>query len=104
MIAVGPVVRHAVDAADYPARLRALESPPSDVWVRGPLPAADRPAVAIVGTREATGYGVRVAQELAAAFARAGVVVVSGLARGIDAAAHRGALDVGGTTTAVVGG
>ena len=98
------VAQLARDDAAYPERLRRLESPPETVWVAGALPAASQKAVAIVGTREATAYGLRVAGELAAAFARAGVVVVSGLARGIDAAAHRGALEAGGLTTAVVGG
>lgn len=91
------------DAA-YPARLRALEHPPAPVHVAGALPPADRPAVAIVGTREPTAYGARVARQLAEVCARAGVVVVSGLARGVDAAAHQGALEAGGLTTGVVAG
>jgi DNA processing protein len=98
------VVRLGRDDAAYPARLRDLPEPPAAVWVRGALPSANEKAVAIVGTREPTAYGQRVARELAAAYARAGVVVVSGLARGIDAAAHRGALDAGGRTVGVVGG
>lgn len=98
------VVRWAVDDAGYPARLRELETPPEAVWVEGTLPAPEAKAVAIVGTREATAYGLRVAHDLGLAMARAGVAVVSGLARGIDAAAHRGALEGGGCTVAVVGG
>lgn len=93
-----------LDDVAYPERLRALEKPPARVWVRGAMPAAERRAVAIVGTREPTAYGQRIAGELAAAMARAGVVVVSGLARGIDAAAHRAALEAGGTTVGVVAG
>lgn len=63
----------------------------------------DRPCVAIVGTRSATSYGERIAHELAATLARAGACVISGLARGIDAAAHRGALEADGATVAVLG-
>lgn len=108
MIAAGsppaPIARYAREEPGYPERLTALEAPPAAVWVRGALPAASAKAVAIVGTREATSYGLRVAERLGAVLARAGVVVVSGLARGIDAAAHRGALDAGGCSVAVVGG
>ncbi len=88
----------------YPERLRALESPPELVYLHGRLPDPRAPAVAIVGTREATAYGLRVAEQLAASCARAGVAVISGLARGIDGAAHRGALEAGGLTVGVVGG
>ncbi len=73
------------------------------VHVRGMWPPAGR-AVAIVGSRAATGYGLEVARALAADLARLGLVVVSGLARGIDAAAHRGALEAGGVTVAVLPG
>jgi DNA processing protein len=94
----------AIDDADYPPRLRDLEHPPRCIWALGNLDIASRPvAVAIVGTRNATEYGERVTRDIAAAFARAGAVVVSGMARGIDGAAHRGALDVGGETIAVLG-
>jgi DNA processing protein len=74
------------------------------VYVRGRLPAPSDRAVAIIGTREASPYGLRVAEHLAAVCARAGVAVISGLARGIDGAAHRGALEAGGLTVGVVGG
>jgi DNA processing protein len=92
-------------AADprYPRALRDLHRPPERIWVDGDLSALDGPAVAIVGTRRMTGYGERVARELALACAAGGVVVVSGLAQGIDSAAHRGALDGGGRTVAVLG-
>jgi DNA processing protein len=73
------------------------------LWARGDLHLLDRPCVAIVGTRKATAYGERITRDLARTLARAGACIVSGLARGIDAAAHRGALDVGGATTAVLG-
>jgi DNA processing protein len=95
----------ALAAADprYPARLRDLARPPDPIWVDGDLTALDATAVAIVGTRRMTGYGERVARELATACAAAGIVVISGLAQGIDSAAHRGALDAGGRTVAVLG-
>jgi DNA processing protein len=85
----------------YPAALRGIHDPPPVLYVRGALPAG--PAVAVVGTRAATPYGRRVAHEVAAGLARAGVTVVSGLAAGIDAAAHEGALAAGGPTVAVLG-
>ncbi len=93
-------------AADLPECLRDLSHPPAALWCLGDaasLSNAPEGLVAIVGTREASEYGVRTARRLAAACTRAGLVVVSGLARGIDAAAHRAALDVGGRTVAVQG-
>jgi DNA processing protein len=91
------------DEARYPPRLRDLEHPPDPLWIDGDEGALDARCIAIVGTRRMTAYGERVARELAAACATAGVVVVSGLAQGIDSAAHRGALDAGGRTIAVLG-
>lgn len=87
----------------YPERLLDCASPPARLWVRGDLSLLDRPCAAIVGTRRATAHGERVARELGRILALAGATVVSGLARGIDAAAHRGALDVEGATCAVLG-
>lgn len=87
----------------YPARLRTIAEPPLALAVRGALELDEAPAVAIVGARRASGYGRRVAEDLAWALARVGVTVVSGLAAGIDAAAHRGALRAGGRTVAVLG-
>lgn len=78
----------------YPARLREDPEPPALVFTRGSLALLDRPAVAVVGTRNATLPGRQLAEELAAGIAAAGVVVVSGLALGIDGAAHRGAVGV----------
>lgn len=88
--------------ADYPARLQEIASAPPVLYLRGALE-AEEPAIAIVGARHATAYGETVARELAAELSRRGLTVVSGLARGIDAAAHRGALEAGGRTLAVLG-
>ena len=84
----------------YPPLLAEITDPPGRLHVRGSLPAG--PMIAIVGSRRATPYGRRAAERLAAELARAGLVVVSGLARGIDAAAHRGAMTGGGLTVAVL--
>jgi DNA processing protein len=94
------------DAASYPVALTTIIDPPPVLWVRGPIDALDvlnRDAVAIVGARAASPYGLSVAERLASDLAAAGLVVVSGMARGVDSAAHRGALAVGGTTIAVLG-
>jgi DNA processing protein len=85
---------------DYPRLLQEVPDPPAVLFLRGRIEAADQMAVAIVGTRRATHYGKQTAERLAAGLARAGVTVVSGMARGIDAAAHRGALSAGGRTIA----
>lgn len=100
-----PDVAIAASDARYPEELRELgEHAPSRIFARGSLDVLDaRPRIAIVGTRRATAYGLRVTRELASAFARAGAVVVSGMASGIDAAAHRAALDAGGLTIGVLG-
>lgn len=89
--------------SEYPAALRTIFDPPSPLYVRGKILPCDAIAVAIVGARRATEYGKAVAQWLARQLAQSGVTVVSGLARGVDAAAHRGALEAGGRTIAVLG-
>jgi DNA processing protein len=87
----------------YPGSLLALRSPPPLLYLSGRLKSADRRAVAVVGTRSPTASGARLARQFARALAREGWTVVSGLALGIDAAAHEGALESGGRTIAVVG-
>jgi DNA processing protein len=87
----------------YPASLSAIIDPPPVLWVRGQIPALDRPAVAIVGSRGGSAYALGVAEQLAADLVAGGVVVVSGLARGVDSAAHRGTVAAEGATIAVLG-
>lgn len=90
--------------ADYPVRLRNIFEPPCLLYVKGQLPVIDEEvAVAMVGTRKATPYGVEAAEKIAYGLCRQGAVVVSGAAAGIDSAAHRGALRAGGRTIAVLG-
>jgi len=88
---------------DYPARLKTIHDPPPVLSVSGTLSEADRHAVAVVGTRHPTPAGRLIAERLSRGLAEAGVTVVSGLALGIDGAAHRSALEAGGRTIAVLG-
>ena len=97
MIALHP------EDAGYPPPLRELRPAPDPIWIDGDPAVLGRACVAVVGTRRMTPYGERVARELAAALARSGAVVVSGLAQGIDCAAHRSALAAGGASVAVLG-
>ena len=87
---------------DYPPLLTEIHDPPGVLFARGSLLPSDRLAVAIVGTRHATRYGIEQASKLAANLAQTGVTVVSGMARGIDTAAHQAALAAGGRTIAVL--
>jgi len=89
-------------APEYPAPLENIPDPPSLLYVKGRLEPRDQLAIALVGSRHCTPYGTRTAERLAAALARTGFTVISGLARGIDAAAHRGAIKAGGRTIAVL--
>lgn len=103
------VARHQVqllplNGPGYPACLAAIANPPVFLYVRGTLVKEDARAVAIVGARSCTDYGKRTAERLAAGLARAGYTIISGLAYGIDAVAHRTALAGGGRTLAVLAG
>ena len=102
-----PVDTVRLDRTDgrYPTALKDLqENAPTHLWIRGRLETLDRrPMVAIVGTRRASSHGLRAARELAGALARAGACVVSGMALGIDSAAHEAALECDGSTLAVLG-
>jgi DNA processing protein len=88
---------------DYPPQLREIYDPPLILYARGELPDPAAPLISIVGTRRPTGTGIKSSYRLALELALNGVPVVSGLARGIDGAAHRGALAGGGTTFGVLG-
>lgn len=88
---------------DYPRLLTEIHDPPGLLFCRGRLRPLDSVAIAIVGTRHASRYGLQQAERLAGSLARAGFTIVSGLARGVDAAAHRGALAAGGRTVGLLG-
>ncbi len=88
---------------DYPSELLDLSSPPSELFAIGLKSALTGPRVSIVGTRRSTAYGERTARTLTRALVRAGVSIISGMARGIDGAAHRAAIEEGGKTVAVLG-
>lgn len=87
---------------DYPPLLKEIHDPPGVLFTQGKLQSEDRLAVAIVGTRHASQYGKKQATRLATSLAQAGITVVSGMARGIDTAAHQAALSAGGRTIAVL--
>src|SRR5437867_9368839 len=90
--------------AEYPKALATIYDPPHLLYVKGSLILEDAKAVAIVGSRQCTSYGRRMAERLATGLAHKAYTVISGLARGIDAAAHHGALQAGGRTLAVLAG
>jgi DNA processing protein len=89
--------------ADYPDRLREIFDPPPVLWVRGDRALLSRPAIAVVGTRAPSPYGTGMAEMLSRDLAARRMVILSGMARGIDTAAHKGALNAGGRTVAVWG-
>ncbi|WP_158823089.1 DNA-processing protein DprA [Granulicella sp. S156] len=88
---------------DYPQRLLEIYDPPPVLWVRGNASLLNRAGIAVVGTRHPTPYGAGMAEMLSRDLARRGVVIFSGMARGVDTCAHKGALEAGGTTIAVWG-
>ena len=88
---------------DYPERLLEIYDPPPVLWVRGRVELMSRPGIAVVGTRVPTPYGVGMAELLARDLCRRGLAIFSGMARGVDTAAHKGALEAGGKTLAVWG-
>ena len=90
-------------SSDYPQLLSEISDPPACLWARGDRAAFAQIGVAVIGARYASQEGLAAAHEIAFDLARAGIVVISGLARGVDSAAHRGALDAGGRTIAVLG-
>ena len=93
----------ALDDAAYPARLRQIYDPPLVLYVRGNVAALSQAGIAVIGTRHPTPYGIGMAERLACDLATRGVVIFSGLARGVDTAAHRGAVNGKGKTVAVFG-
>jgi len=92
-----------ITATAYPERLRQIPDPPPFLYLRGEIQARDQKAVAVVGSRSASPYGVKVARDLCRALAALGFTVVSGMARGIDGEAHQATLAAGGRTVAVLG-
>ena len=96
------VVALRCDEPSYPARLKEIHDPPPILYCKGELTDADEWSLAVVGTRRATPYGRQVAEEMSHQLAANGITVVSGLARGIDAIAHKAALEAGGRTIAVL--
>jgi DNA processing protein len=89
--------------AVYPQRLLEIYDPPTVLWIRGDAGLLDRPGIAVVGTRQPSPYGSGMAEMLSRDLANRGLTILSGMARGVDTAAHKGALDAGGKTVAVWG-
>jgi DNA processing protein len=92
-----------LDEAAYPAQLKQIYDPPLVLYIRGNVDAITQPGIAVVGTRHPTPYGLGMAERLACDLATRGLVIFSGLARGVDAAAHRGAINARGKTVAIFG-
>lgn len=99
---IGKINSLSIANSAYASILKHIDTPPKQLFIAGSLPAERRPTVAIVGSRKPTPYGIEVTHRLAFDLARSGVVIVSGLAFGIDAVAHKAALEAGGTTIAVL--
>src|SRR3989338_5247074 len=92
-----------LDISRLTPRLRQIPDAPSKIFVKGDIFTNDEPAIAIVGTRKATAQGLKAAREIAVELSNKGIIIVSGLAMGVDTAAHEGALAAGGKTVAVLG-
>jgi DNA processing protein len=101
-IEAGGAVLTPEDAA-YPERLREIYDPPAVLWIRGNVELLARPGIAVVGTRQPSPYGAGMAELLSRDLANRGLVILSGMARGVDTAAHKGAIETGGKTVAVWG-
>jgi DNA processing protein len=99
---VGGSVLTPIDEA-YPERLREIYDPPAVLWIRGNVELLARPGIAVVGTRSPSPYGAGMAELLSRDLANRRLVILSGMARGVDTAAHKGAIDAGGKTVAVWG-
>src|SRR5882724_4026068 len=93
----------ALDDPAYPARLKEIYDPPVVLFIRGSVEVISSPGIAVVGTRHPTPYGLGMAERLSCDLAVRGLVIFSGLARGVDAASHRGAINAKGKTVAVFG-
>ncbi len=89
--------------AEYPERLREIYDPPTVLWIRGDVRLLSRPGIAVVGTRQPSPYGAGMAELLSRDLANRRLVILSGMARGVDTAAHKGAIEAGGKTVAVWG-
>lgn len=101
---IGKINKLSIVNSAYASVLAGLHTPPKQLFVAGSLPPERRPTVAIVGSRRPTRYGIEVTHRLAYELAQRGIVIVSGLAYGVDAVAHKAALEAGGTTIAVLAG
>lgn len=99
---ISKINRQSIGISTFTSVLKDIPNPPKELFVAGTLPANRPPCVAIIGSRKPTAYGKEVTERLARDLARQGVVIISGLAFGVDALAHEAALEVGGTTVAVL--
>lgn len=97
------IIEILISGSEYPESLRNIAQPPKQIFIRGEILPQDKNAIGIVGTRKCTPYGKKAAYDLAFRLAKLGITIVSGLAFGVDAEAHKGALDAGGRTIAVLG-
>ena len=99
---LGKINRQSIGISGFTSVLSTLHTPPTELYIAGTLPATHIKSVAIVGSRKPTAYGIEVTHRLAYELAKQGIVIISGLAYGIDAIAHKAALEAGGSTVAVL--